>query len=138
MSLSVREQQALDSIEDGLCGSDPRLASLLATFTQLTAGEEMPVREKIRAGWRRATRRSHRNRRHPPRDMMGLQAVLLWLLISVVLIAVALALSRGSGGGGGGACPMSWAAACAVQPPGHAARPAAHKTAAAQALRTSG
>jgi pimeloyl-ACP methyl ester carboxylesterase len=41
MSLSAREQQALDSIEDGLSGADPKLASLLATFTRLTA--ELPV-----------------------------------------------------------------------------------------------
>ena len=39
MGLSEREQQALDSIEDGLAGSDPELASLLATFTRLTAGD---------------------------------------------------------------------------------------------------
>ena len=32
MSLSAREQQALDSIEDEMAGSDPKLASLLATF----------------------------------------------------------------------------------------------------------
>jgi hypothetical protein len=50
MSLRAREQQALDSIEDGLSGADPKLASLLATFARLTAGEEMPVPEKIRAG----------------------------------------------------------------------------------------
>lgn len=65
MSLSPREQQALDSIADGLAGSDPKLASLLVTFTRLTAAEEIPVREKIRAGWRQATRRQRRSRRHP-------------------------------------------------------------------------
>ncbi len=147
MSLSVREQQALDSIEHGLSGSDPRLALMLATFTRLTAGEEMSVREKIQAGRRQATRRSHGNRRLPLRDITGLQArrmrsrlgwqraaLLLWLLISIVLIAVALAVSRGSGGG---SCAVSWAS-CAVHSPGHAARPATHKTAADQAPRISG
>ena len=42
MSLSERDQQALDGIEDGLAGSTPKLAAMLATFTRLTAGEEMP------------------------------------------------------------------------------------------------
>src|SRR5215813_5122443 len=49
MSISPKEQQALASIEDGLAGSDPKLASLLATFTRLASDEKMPVREKIRA-----------------------------------------------------------------------------------------
>ena len=57
MSLSPKEQQALASIEDGLAGSDPKLASLLATFARLASGEEMPVREKIQAIRHRATRR---------------------------------------------------------------------------------
>ena len=42
MSLSERDQQALDGIEDGLAGSTPKLAAMLATFTRLTVGEEMP------------------------------------------------------------------------------------------------
>ena len=50
MSLSAWEQQALDSIKDGLAGSDPELAALLSAFTQLASGEEMPDREKVRAG----------------------------------------------------------------------------------------
>ena len=45
MSLSASEQQALDSIEATLTSSDPKLASLLAIFTRLASGEEMPVRE---------------------------------------------------------------------------------------------
>jgi Protein of unknown function (DUF3040) len=45
MSLSAWEQQALDSIEGGLAGSDPELVSLLATFARRASGEEMPVRE---------------------------------------------------------------------------------------------
>lgn len=55
MSLSVRERHALHCIENGLVGSDPKLASLLATFTRLTAGEAMPVREKIGECCRQAT-----------------------------------------------------------------------------------
>jgi len=43
MSLSARDQQALDGIEDGLAGSTPKLAAMLATFTRLTSGEEIPA-----------------------------------------------------------------------------------------------
>ena len=51
MSLSAREQHALDCIGDELSGTDPKLASMLTAFTRLTAGEEMPTRESIRPGW---------------------------------------------------------------------------------------
>ncbi len=47
MSLSEREQQALDFMAEGLADSAPKLASLLATFARLTSGEQMPVHEKI-------------------------------------------------------------------------------------------
>lgn len=63
MSLSAWEQQALHSIKDGLAGSDPELAALLSAFTQLASGEQMPDREKIPAGSRRALRRLRRARR---------------------------------------------------------------------------
>ena len=43
MSLSPWEQHSLDSIKDGLAGSDPGLAALMATFTRLASGEEMPA-----------------------------------------------------------------------------------------------
>src|SRR5207248_9781149 len=49
MSLSAWEQQSLDTIKNRLTGSDPELAALLITFTQLTAGEDMPVRATRRA-----------------------------------------------------------------------------------------
>jgi len=52
MSLTARERQALHAIEDWLAGSDPGLASRLATFIRLTCGEEMPAREKIQRGRR--------------------------------------------------------------------------------------
>jgi len=59
MSLSAREQHALDCIGDELSGTDPKLASMLTAFTRLTAGEEMPTRESIRPGraWRTGRRR---------------------------------------------------------------------------------
>lgn len=42
MSLSAREQRALESIADVLAESDPGLGSLLGTFSRLAADEEMP------------------------------------------------------------------------------------------------
>jgi hypothetical protein len=101
-SLSTSEQQALDSIKDDLARCDPALVARLAIFTRLASGEEMPAREKVRAGSRRAVRRSRR---------LGLpQAVmLLWLVFTVALIAIALATSHG---GRQGACPRSWATSC--------------------------
>ncbi len=106
MSLSAREQQALESIEDRLAESDPGLASRLGIFSRLASGEEMPERDEIRPIRPSATDRLDRNR--SPRRIVVLRsprrlcrrlgwhraAVLLWLLISVGLIAVALALTR--------------------------------------------
>ena len=108
MSLSAREWQALDSIEDQLAGSDPQLASLMATFTRLASGEEMPPRVDIRAGasphgaraaagdtgaeMSRALSRRTRRRR-------GLQPVLypylLWLTMAIALITVTLLINHG-------------------------------------------
>ena len=48
MNLSSRQQRLLWEIDDAVSRSDPRLASLLAMFGQLTAGEEMPGREQLR------------------------------------------------------------------------------------------
>ena len=78
ISLSVREQQALDAIRDRLSVSDPRLVALLAAFTRLAAGEAMPVREKIRAGSRWAARRSRR-RRQPRRGTVTRHARRVYL-----------------------------------------------------------
>jgi Protein of unknown function (DUF3040) len=96
MGLSVREQRALHSIEAGLAASYPRLASRLAAFTRLTAGEAFPAPEHIRA---------HRLREwvHWP-----LAWPLVWLVASVALISVGLAVSHG----GGGTCAVQ-AASCA-------------------------
>lgn len=131
MSLSAREQQALNAIEERLTGSDPKLASLLAMFSRLTSGEEMPVREKVRAGWRRATRRRPARRRHPPRGgawrpvrqvylRLGWQraVLLLWLLTAIALIAAALAIN---GGDGKGQCTQPMTASCISGPPAHSA-----------------
>lgn len=125
-SRRAREQQALDDIKDTLAGSDPKLAALLAGFSRLASGEEMPARERIQAdGWRRI----RRARRHPRRDgrcryagrvyqRLGFQraGLLLWLLISTVLVTVGASLS--GAGSGQGACAGSWVA---VSAPAHIA-----------------
>ena len=47
MCLSVREQRELDTIGEAVSRSDAQLASMLATFGRLTAGEPMPDREQL-------------------------------------------------------------------------------------------
>ena len=112
-SLSMWEQQALDSIKDDLASGDPSLAARLTIFTRLASGEEMPAREKIHVGSRRAVRRSRPEPRHTrrPYRRLGLQqaVMLLWLVTTVALIAVALACNHG---GSQGTCTRSWATFC--------------------------
>jgi hypothetical protein len=111
MSLSPREQHALDSIRDRLAGSDPELAALLATFTRLASGEEMPAREPVRA---RTGRHPHQGKMGRPAhrvyQRLGLHrvALLLWLVITVALITTAMAIDRSSQDG----CP--WVAISAA------------------------
>lgn len=137
MSLSAREQQALDFIEDRLAGSDPGLASLLATFARLTSDEDMPVREKMRAAGRRDN--------HGPLRLLRLFRLLrrlgfqramplLWLLITFAMIAVALVLS----GGRGGTCTRSWQTTCTAPLPARSSPAAAHQAAAGPPLRATG
>jgi hypothetical protein len=109
MSLTELDRQALASIEHGLAGSDPRLASMLNIFSRLAVGEEMPADEKIRVrGGRLAAHRQRRARRHrrPGADLpqarrlsprLGWQQpmLLLWVVITAGLLAVALALNTG-------------------------------------------
>jgi hypothetical protein len=131
MSLNEPEKQALGSIADGLAGSDPRLASMLNIFGRLAAGEEMPVREKIRVRrGRPAAHRRRRARRHPrpgiaPRQTsrlylrLGWQSamLLLWAVISAALLATALVLNTS----GHKACIRSMGTACPASPvPQHA------------------
>jgi len=101
MTLSAWEQQALDSIRDGLASSDPTLVARLAVFTRLASGEDMPAREKIQAGPGRALRRP---RRRPRRTR-----VLLWLLTTIAMIAIAVFYDRV---GGHGPCTGSWVTMC--------------------------
>lgn len=141
MSLSAREQHALDSIKDELTVSDPKLAGLMATFTRLVSGEEMPLRERIWSGSRRAGRPGRRRRHRGPGTMwlrprsggqrLGLSRgpllLLVWLLLSVVLIAVAVILSH-SGSGSARGCAEPWPATCADPASSHRPHPAGTAT----------
>jgi hypothetical protein len=132
MSLSTWEQQALDSINDELTDSDPRLVTLLTTFNRLASGEAMPVRGKLRAGTRRVIPLSpHKQRRccrsgacrHSVRGSrrFGLQhaLILAWLVITVALIAMTFVLSRGGGHGTSTqTCTGAWPVACSHPAPG--------------------
>ena len=101
MSLSSRDRQALEAIEGELAASDQRLASMLAFFTRLVAGEAMPVRDRGRGGGGHAARAGRKR---------GQLLMALWVLISVVLIAVAAVISRGDAS----PCMVPGAAACAA------------------------
>jgi hypothetical protein len=132
MSLSAWEQQALDSIKDGLAASDPWLAGLLSAFSRLASGEEMPAREAIRAARRpprRPRTRAGQVSRHVLRARESLgsrrRALLLWLMITAVLLAVALALNLGSPPV---TCTSSWAMDCTTSAPAHGSHPGAQAT----------
>lgn len=123
MSLSAWEQQALESIKNGLAGSDPELAALLSAFSRLASGEEMPDRETTSAGSRRAFRRLRRARRRASLrrtcrrlGFLGTALLLLWPLITAALIAVALALNAG---GNRGTCTETAAIICVGPSSGH-------------------
>ena len=110
MSLSAWEQDALDSIKEGLADSDPALVARLAMFTRLAAGEALPVREKIQAVSRQAVQRgARRSRRLYQRLGVGRTMLLVWLVTTLTLIAAALASSRASGPG---TCTGSWGSLC--------------------------
>jgi Protein of unknown function (DUF3040)/MMPL family len=56
MGLARNERRALAGIERSLRGSDPRLATRLATFTSLTAGNGIPRWESLSPWWLRLRR----------------------------------------------------------------------------------
>jgi hypothetical protein len=91
------EHQALDSIQSALGHTDPRLASLLATFTRLAASEEMPAHEKVRSplGHPPRRRRSRPRRGEAPDRGRSRAVILTWLISSIAMIAVAVVLSHG-------------------------------------------
>ncbi len=122
MSLNAWEQQALDSIEDGLAGSDPELTAMLSAFTRLVSGERAPDGERFREGSRRALRRLRGARRRSgvrrACQRLGFQraVLLLWLLTTAVVIAAALVLNAG---GGHGSCTETAAMVCVNPASGH-------------------
>jgi Protein of unknown function (DUF3040) len=121
MSLSAREQQALDALAEHIVGSDPGLAGKMATFTQLTVDEEMPLRERILAVRRQDSRPLLRLHRHPE---FRRNALLLWLVVMVGLVAVAVAIGSGTRA----ACAKARPAACAGSSPGQLPSSPAYRT----------
>ena len=130
MSLSASEQQALDSIKATLTSSDPKLASLLAIFGRLAAGEEMPVRERLRMhrrlqvtrGCQRKQRCSRPDKAGRPmrsgfRSLGGRRAALIMCLLA---FAGLIAVSVINGHANHGKCAHVHIAACVGQAPAHA------------------
>jgi fatty acid desaturase len=87
MGLSAREQRALRSIEGRLTVSAPQLASRLAVFTRLNAGEAFPASETIRSSWSSGG------------FPWPLVWPALWLVITVALIAAGVAVGHDGGHG---------------------------------------
>jgi hypothetical protein len=117
MSLSAWEQDALDSIKNGLADSDPALVARLSMFSRLASGEAMPVRETLQAASRRmhgqpSAPRSRARRTGRMRRRLGLTQTMLlvWLVTTTALIAAALAGSRV---GGHLNCTGNWGTLCA-------------------------
>jgi len=105
MGMNGRERHTLGSIEDRLAGSDPMLASMLAIFSRLNSGEEMPGREKIK-GPRQRTLPSGGRMRWATALRPAMLS--LWLIVSAGLIATALVLSAS----GHGACTQFIGTVC--------------------------
>jgi hypothetical protein len=95
MSPDAWEQDSLDSIKNGLAGSDPALVARLAMFTRLASGEAMPVRDQLQAASRRMVRSPARRpgRVHQRLGLPGTM-LLVWLVTTAALIAAALTSSR--------------------------------------------
>ena len=102
MSISERERQTLESIENGLVRSAPKLASMLAIFTRLTANEKMPARRPVRrasslragAGFTAGPPSPERPR---PTRLGQAARRWLWLAIAVALLALTVILGHGTG-----------------------------------------
>jgi hypothetical protein len=103
MSPAGWEHQALESIQSALGHTDPKLASLLATFSRLASSDEMPTHEKVPSALRHPPhrRRSRPRRAKAPYRHRGLQRamILTWLITSIAVIIVAVILSRGGPAG---------------------------------------
>lgn len=112
VSISEREQQALDSIENDLARSGPELASKLAMFGRLTAGEAMPARDRVRRATGVAASRTG-PRRITRRPIGRLTWHWLWLAAAIALVVLALTVGHGTGKS---ACPLPRVTACARAP----------------------
>lgn len=125
MSFNSWEQRTLADIEENLSASAPELASLLAIFNRLTAGEDMPAharapRHLLGARPRRGCRRPSSPRYQQARQLRALQrlsraCLVLWVIFSAGMVTIAVVLS----GVGSQACPASWAHACSRLVNGH-------------------
>jgi hypothetical protein len=98
MSLAPHERRALASIEDSLGGSDPRLATMLATFTLPSLRSEL-------SGGKRLIRRMARAK----------CLLLVGLAIVAVCAIVMYALLRTSDGGAASCGQVNWPAAVGAQ-----------------------
>jgi hypothetical protein len=135
MGLDPREQRTLTTIGERLSCSDPRLASLLATFARLTSAEEMPAREEIRPGEGRRGIRARLPRpgavgRPAPRGgkpwILKRIGLAVWLAMALGLIAVALAVSSGAQTGSCAGHPRSSCLGCAAASSAYSCLPLAH------------
>ena len=119
MSISEREQETLESIREGLARSTPKLASMLAIFSRLTADEQMPVREPVRRAVRGlgTSAAVAAGLMGAGRARLRLAGRWLWLVVAVALLALTLTLSHSLRSS---PCPVSRFTACAQAPaPAH-------------------
>ena len=113
MSLSADEQQVLKIIEDWLAASDPGLANRFQIFSRLASGESMPLRERIRPGYRPgASSRAVPPSRAWDRPRKWVRRNVVFLLFSVLGAVVAVLLAVGQSGGRQ-TCVAAWAMTCA-------------------------
>jgi hypothetical protein len=105
MSLPARERRRLSGIQCALDRSDPRLASLFATFSRLTREEEMPHFERLRV---RADRLAARGK-HIKLAVLGRMRLIL--IAPVALAATACALLIGGWSSNPGTCKAAPATA---------------------------
>jgi hypothetical protein len=128
MSISERERQTLESIENGLVRSAPELASMLAIFTRLTANEKMPARRPVQRASSLRTVAGLTVGPPPPerprRIRLGrVTGRWLWLAIAVALLALTVILGHGTGRA---ACTATWVTATCHHVPAPA-RPVANR-----------
>lgn len=141
MSISKHEQQVLGAIEGDLAATYPKLTAMLSMFTRLTAGEEMPGRERVRRvlelpsvtrsgisgagehsgipGADTAVRPTRRHRAFPRLRRRIKYLWLVWVVIALAATAWSLTFNHSAGHG---VCPAARTAACRhVLVPGGAA-----------------